>query len=369
MAKIARMLNNSEELKQLGLKPHTVEQWEDGKRSEDHKGDFEWWYFDSIMEDGTSVVVHVNTKQPETMQKDGSHPIVIITITTPDGTIYTDSIPYYDANQFSFSKDTCDVKVGPHYVHGDLTDYTIHVEPVNGIGADLKLHNLRKSWRPGSGHLKWGEGKGMLTWLFVVPRGDISGTITYGGKTLEVQGSGYHDHQWGHGAATFFNVNHWLWGRHNYEDYTILIFDMVASKKWNNQRFPIFCIQDENGDVVFESTQMNDKFHCEVLEEAFDEEIGRNFPHKIRYTAQNDNVKFTYELTNNLVIGRKDRYKEMPKPVRWVMDLLKVAPAYARYKADGVLTMEIDGQKIHREGEMIYEFAYFSRSYKEAMTV
>lgn len=209
----------------------------------------------------------------------------------------------------------------------------------------------------------------MLTWLFVVPRGDISGTITYGGKTLEVQGSGYHDHQWGHGAATFFNVNHWLWGRHNYEDYTILIFDMVASKKWNNERFPIFCIQDENGDVVFESTQMNDKFHCEVLEEAFDEEIGRNFPHKIRYTAQNDNVKFTYELTNTLVIGRKDRYKEMPKAVRLVMDLLKVAPAYARYKADGVLDMEIDGQKIQREGEMIYEFAYFSRSYKEAMTV
>lgn len=369
MVKIARMLNAPEELKQLGLKPPTVEQWEDGKRSEDHKGDFEWWYFDSIMDDGTSVVVHVNTKQPETMQKDGSHPIVIITITTPDGTIYTDSIPYYDANQFSFSKDTCDVKVGPHYIRGDLNDYSIHVEPVNGIGANLKLHNLRKSWRPGSGHLKWGEGKGMLTWLFVVPRGDISGTITYGGKTLEVQGSGYHDHQWGHGAATFFNVNHWLWGRHNYEDYTILIFDMVASKKWNNERFPIFCIQDENGDVVFESTQMNDKFHCEVLEEAFDEEIGRNFPHKIRYTAQNDNVKFTYELTNTLVIGRKDRYKEMPKAVRLVMDLLKVAPAYARYKADGVLDMEIDGQKIQREGEMIYEFAYFSRSYKEAMTV
>ena len=46
-----------------------------------------------------------------------------------------------------------------------------------------------------------------------------------------------------------------------------------------------------------------------------------------------------------------------------------MAPAYVRYKANGVLDMEIDGEKVHREEDMIYEFAYFSRSYKEAMTV
>ena len=363
--KKAWIQNSPDDYKTLGLKRNTVEMWEDGKRSADHKGDFEWWYFDSIMEDGTSVVVHFNTKQPDTMLKDGSHPVVIISITTTDGKIYHDSIPYKD--DFTFSNEKCEVKVGPHYLSGDLTDYTIHVEPVNGIGADLTLHNLRKAWRPGTGHLKWGDKKDLLTWLFVVPRGDIRGTITYNGQTREVSGSGYHDHQWGHGASTFFNVNHWLWGRQNYDDYTLLIFDMVASRKWGNQRFPIFCVEDENGNVIYESTEMNDGFHCEVLEETFDEEIGRNFPQKIRYTMSSEAVKLTYTLTNKLVIDRKDRYKEMPTPVRWIMDMLKVAPAYVRYKADGVLRMEIDGKTIEREGEMIYEFAYFSRSYKEAM--
>ncbi len=90
MVKQAHMLNTPADLKTLGLKPHTVEVWEDGKRSPAHKGDFEWWYFDSIMDDGTSVVVHFETKQPNTILKEGPYPVVIMTVTTPDGKIYTD---------------------------------------------------------------------------------------------------------------------------------------------------------------------------------------------------------------------------------------------------------------------------------------
>lgn len=368
MAKQAHMLNTPADLKNLGLKPHTVEVWEDGKRSPAHKGDFEWWYFDSIMDDGTSVVVHFETKQPNTILKEGPHPVVIMTVTTPDGKIYTDCISCKDGD-YSISEQGCDMRFGPHTLKGNLEKYFIHVEPVTGIGCDLELHNLRKSWRPGSGHLKWGDKNDMLTWLFVVPRGEISGTITYNGKTVSVQGEGYHDHQWGHGASTFFNVNHWLWGRQNYEDYTVLMFDLVSAKKWGNARFPIFCVQDKEGNVIFESSEMYSDFHCEILEETFDQEIGRNFPQKIRYTMGNDHVKIKYELTNKLVIDRKDRYKEMGGIAKAAMNLLKVAPAYVRYKANGVLDMEIDGEKIHREEDMIYEFAYFSRSYKEAMTV
>ncbi len=363
-----RLMNREQDYQMLHLKKNTVEPWEDGKRSPAHKGDFEWWYFDSIMDDGTSVVVHFETKQPNTILKEGPHPVVIITITTPDGKIYTDCIPCAE-NDYRISEDGCDLRFGPHTLSGDLQDYTIHVEPVTGLGCDLKLHNLRKSWRPGTGHLKWGDKEDLLTWLFVVPRGEIEGTITYNGQTVSVRGEGYHDHQWGHGASTFFNVNHWLWGRQNYEDYTILMFDLVAAKKWNNKRFPIFCIEDKEGNVVFDSSEMYPDFHCEILEETYDSEIGRNFPQKILYTMGNEHVKIHYELTNKLVIDRKDRYKEMGVIPKLAMNLLKVAPAYVRYKAYGVLDMEIDGKKIHRAEDMIYEFAYFSRSYKEAMTV
>lgn len=367
MKKTARLLNYAEEYKELGLIPHIVEKWEDGKRSPDRKGDFEWWYFDSIMDDGTSVVVHFNTKQPDTMLKDGSYPVVIIKITTPEGTIYHDSIPYTAAKS-RFSTKQCDVKVGPHSLRGDLTDYYIHVEPVHGVGADLRLHNQCKSWRPDTGYLRWGDKNDLLTWLFVVPRGEINGSIIYDGQTRQVHGGGYHDHQWGHGASTFFNVNHWLWGRQNYDDFTVLIFDMVASKKWRNQRFPIFCVQDKEGNVIFESTQINQYFHCEVLEEYYEKDIGRNFPKKIRYRMGNSRIKITYTLNNTLVIDRKDRAKEAGKVAQNAMKLINVGPAYVRYKADGVLEMEMDGKKIIREGNMIYEFAYFALSYKKEMT-
>src|SRR5659263_764204 len=64
------------ELEREGLKPE-VEVWEDGYRTRDHPEAFEWWYFDSQFEDGTTVVVDFTTKA-----KSPSTPPVTPNVTT-----------------------------------------------------------------------------------------------------------------------------------------------------------------------------------------------------------------------------------------------------------------------------------------------
>ena len=65
------------------------------------------------------------------------------------------------------------------------------------MGADLKLHSLAKPFRPGSSYIEFGAEGRNYTWLCVVSTGEVTGTLTIGGKEQPVHGYGYHDHQWG----------------------------------------------------------------------------------------------------------------------------------------------------------------------------
>ena len=48
--------------KQFGLKRNVIEPWEDGLRTQLDKAGYEWWYFDTHMDDGTQIVVVFYTK-------------------------------------------------------------------------------------------------------------------------------------------------------------------------------------------------------------------------------------------------------------------------------------------------------------------
>ncbi|MEI6874577.1 MAG: hydroxyneurosporene dehydrogenase, partial [Spirochaetota bacterium] len=57
------------------------------------------------------------------------------------------------------------------------------------------LHGRVAPWRPASGIVA--DGDSFFAWLAAVPEGEVSGSITVGGQTRAVRGSGYHDHNWG----------------------------------------------------------------------------------------------------------------------------------------------------------------------------
>jgi predicted secreted hydrolase len=254
MAK-ARLMDTTTDYQQLGVNPNQIELWEDGRRNSSARDHWEWWYFDAILDDGTTVVIQDFTKGIEAIKKNSDQPLASIKVTLSDGQSFEDHFNYDEKNS-SFSKKQCDVVIGPHTFKGDFKDYEIHIEPENGLGADLKLHCQAKPYRPGTAYWAFGDKEeNFYTWLCAAPKGEVSGTITINGETKNVHGSGYHDHQWG--SNVYMTLwNNWVWARQAFDDYSMLVFDMVASKKYNYQRFPVIFIQDQTANLFLKTQKM-----------------------------------------------------------------------------------------------------------------
>ena len=380
-----RLLNQPEDYKKLGVNQGPVEIWEDGRRDDDRSGAMEWWYFDAVLDDGTKVVVHFHTKQPATAKSKTPRPQSGLVITLPDGTVYSDE-PFCKPEEMRCAKEKCDVRFAENWVTGDLKHYDIHFENKNGIGADLKIDSLSSPWRPGSAYYDFGDGK-YYTWLCAVPKGRLSGTLTYEGKTRQVSGYAYHDHQW-LTITSMEDLNNWVWARQALgDDYSILNFDIVASKGYDFQRLPIFVVEDKDGNVIFECTDP-EKMECEVLDE-YRGHQGKDYPKVTHYKYYADGMTADYTLTANHQNYVMDVLSELPKQTEaklgkipgkiatpFITGMMKknfekkeIRPSYANYSATGhlVLTDENGKTIVDASSELIYEFVFMGLKCREYM--
>lgn len=360
----ARLLDQPEDYKRLGINPKKIEKWEDCRRNKnDGAGNWEWWYFDSILDDGSKVVIQFFTKAGmKKIKKAGDSPSVTIKITLPDGTEYNEEIDIKPQDCF-YGEEQCDVRLGKHTFIGDFKEYHIHVDTYHGVGADLVLKSLAKPYRPGTAYFSFGDEGEYYTWLCGVPKGEVSGTIIINGETKTVHGKGYHGHQWGN---QFYlpEWNHWVWARQSFEDYSVLVFDFVTSEKYGYQRFPIIFIQDKNGEIVFESKEGVD---CTVSGDYLDDQFsGKHYPSNIHYRFENDGKKVEYTLNKKDILEAKG-IKNLPLMARMLAKKLKMNVAYTRYAAYGELQFCTEDNRIERSGELIYEFMYPGESYEGHM--
>lgn len=358
----ARLLDRPEDYKKLGISMEKVEPWEDGKRTEAKRGYTEWWYFDAEMEDGTRIGLNYSTNSPSGEQEDGYHPFVYINIQQPDGQVIQDSIMFGN-DDISFGEGICDVRIGTHWAKGNLKNYEIHYDPVNGIGADLKMKSTSSPWRPGTAYFTFGNGDEndkFFTWLCAMPKDEVEGTITVNGETRSVKGQAYHDHQWG-STQHIFVWNHWLWARQHTEDFSILMFDFVARKEYGYKKFPVFCLQDKEGNIIFENTR---DVKYEVLEEYVQEASGKTNPKVSRYTFEHDGKKVQYTLSVDDELVFMDHYTSAPAPVKAAYDRLGVKPSYTRYNATGEVVLT-EGETVKKStGKLMYEFSYYANEYR-----
>jgi hypothetical protein len=55
--KLAVLASSPADYRRLGLSPTSIAAWEDGARTDDSAGTYEWWYFDAHLADGAKLVV------------------------------------------------------------------------------------------------------------------------------------------------------------------------------------------------------------------------------------------------------------------------------------------------------------------------
>src|ERR1700682_6765605 len=118
-----RLADRPADYKRLGIAPVEIAEFEDGQRIGTQKGRYEWWYFDAHLDDGATVVVVFYTK-PNVSPNGPLAPRLTINLTLPDGRRFE---KFYDttADQFTASKEGCDVRIGTNRFVGDLRRYRI----------------------------------------------------------------------------------------------------------------------------------------------------------------------------------------------------------------------------------------------------
>jgi hypothetical protein len=361
----ARIMDQPEDFKNLGINPDHVELWEEARRDTAEPRHNEVWYFDATMDDGTKFMAGFRPKDITKMSETVDSPNFNTIVTTPDGQPKADFQYFTTEDSYIGEDEGCDLKFGKSTVTGDFKSYDVHIEPVNGVGCHLHYEAQVDPFRQGTGIVSFGDNGEHYHTDLSVPKNKVTGTVYYDGENHEVTGFGYHDHQWMN-ANPMNLYHHWLWGRMYTDKYTIYIYDFVAREEYNFKRLPMFGLLDnETGKLVFE-TDGNVELTTTLEKQ---KETGRDFPKSSHYVFANKNgKKAIFDITWKQEIETRDMYAQANEQVQKQYDKLNIAPVYMRYYAIGGVHYIDPENNIDdtSKGDMIYEYAYLGKPDKRA---
>ncbi len=276
--------------------------WEDGQRVPIRPDTFEWWYFDTIMDDGSTCVVNFLTKA-DTGKIGPLTPSIQFNISRPDGT-YLQFLHSYPVDTYSASTDHCNVHIGPNWVHGTGHDYNLYAEG-DGMEADLTLSDLVPGWRFGPALTPEQATAQSLGWQPIIPSGTVRGTLTYDGQEHQVLGTCYHDHQWGHISpnSTSTPYDYWYWGRAHVDDYSTVFAEIVPKPGTNAELQRVFMLA--RGSRIL---TVNPKPLTVSAVQDRTASNGTRYPGHVELDWQSDNKSVRIRLTNPAIIANFGKY-------------------------------------------------------------
>ena len=208
--------------------PHLLPR-DDARRQTEQPGSFEWWYVDAHLSDGGTLVAAFYANG------------------LPDGTMrYTARLQVVDADgathggQFVTGPDDADisderpaVRIGKSRFEGDLDTYHVVVDEaqLGGVGVDLTIRRTCPSRVTPANPQSIVDGEHTFGWVCPVPRGDLTGSVTYGGRTAQVTGDAYHDHNWGT-TTMGATLHHWVWSRATIGPYTAVVSTVYPTQAY-----------------------------------------------------------------------------------------------------------------------------------------
>jgi hypothetical protein len=332
-----------------------VEPWEDGFRTRPDRGEFEWWYFDAHLKDGTTLVIVFLTKSILN-PKAPFEPQVTITVTRPVGEkIFR--VVKTTPEHFSSARDRCDVHIATCHIHGDLKKYNLHVEaPAEGheseIKIDLDFVGSVDAWRPGAGKNYYGKGmKSYFAWLAAIPFGNVRGKVLYKGKEKSVSGDGYHDHNWGNVALPTV-LSHWVWGRASVEGFNLIFVEMVSRRVYGSKKLPVFFLTKGRKLLVEDGRPLQLRQSNFIRHNS-----GRRYPQELNFQWQNEEGKIFLKLSEPEVIEATSLLTMLPG---WQQKLARLFanPYYFRFSSRLDLEVELGKIQTKVTGKALYELMF-----------
>jgi len=188
---------------------------------------FEWWYFDAIFNDNSSLagsfLINGYHSLPETIKAN------------VDFTIDANNKEKIEIQErFSHNKVLLSenmILIGKNKIERIQSDSILHLEKDN--------YELTLNFRKMLNGLSWGQngrviftrgGDRYLAWLVPQPRAEVSGILKMSKGAFNLKGNGYRDHTWGT-ISLKDNISHWHWGRMHLEELTLIFAEILFRNK------------------------------------------------------------------------------------------------------------------------------------------
>ena len=361
MSRIQHSIHPDDDLhyQKMGLKKGEVALWEDGSRVDGSKGHYEWWYYDSHYPDGTILVLFFYSKMP--IAVDGPiKPIATMELTLPDGRKFSEEV-YATLEESHYAKEQCDVKIGPCWCKGDLKHYDA-VFRGKTMSATLSLDGTIPAWRSQTGSIFFGDREEYyFAWLPAIPEGKAVADVTYdGGKTLHLEGSGYHDHNWGN-ISMLKLMHHWYWGRAKIGDYKVISSWITGGKKYGYKDFDVFMLA-KGGRIIGDNSNHTLKFKPEGR--YIDEHTGKPVYSKVIYeytTEEGEEYRIIYDRHGD--INKTCFVDVLPKPLSLLAKLVGFDGGYLRFEGEATVERLEKGEVVEKVSDpAVWELMYFGKS-------
>lgn len=345
----------------FGLNPSNIpEKWEDGIRTTGGKGTYEWWYFDAHLDDSSTVVIVFYTK-PFTAINKGLTPLVTIEITRPDGSKITKT-HYGEVDEFSASKDSCNTNIGSNYFRGNLKEYEIHFQD-DDLNLNAKIKRTTESWRPQTGQMYFND-KDYFAWVVPVPKGEVKLDYTYNNKSVQLNGSCYHDHNWGNKNMAQL-INHWYWSRAEIGPYSVIASEIIAEKKFGNSSIVVFNVSKDGKTLADDGNAVDVYYSYAPVGGKLNKDLSDNL--LFVYDSPDDDYRYEYYLYREKTITAVDLLKATVKS-KFKRGLARLLTGFdgAYFRMTGKAELRVfDKDKLigtYTSPKAVWELMYFGKA-------
>jgi hypothetical protein len=356
-APLAVIASEDADYERLGLARDAVAPWEDGARTDNRRGTYEWWYFDSHLDDGSSLVVVFMNKDLASPNAPLT-PTIRIDLDLADGRCFQKLITL-PRDSWQASTSGADVRIGENRFSGDLHTYRIQAT-AEEITVDITLVGQVRAWRPHTGYLLFGPRRDKeFAWLPSVPQGAVRATYRIGDEVHETTGIGYHDHNWGN-VSLLQIVHDWYWARGQAGPYSVIASLVTAHERYGYTELPIFMLA-RDGEVLADDSRL---VRFEALDTYADESTGKPVATATRYTYRGDDEErwiITFIRERDLASSRM--IDDLHGPKHLLAKLARFDGAYLRFSG----TLDIEHHRgsalVEKQSDQaIWELMYFGHA-------
>ena len=356
MIEKARLMDQSKDYAALGIskEPHFSE---DGMRTDGKRQSYEWWYNDAEFDNGVKLVCIFYTKKHFDVAGP-AYPLVDLEITYPTGESYSFSSFEGKGIVLNAKKETCDVRINDSYLRYENGAYHLHFE-AEGIVYDAIQESTLPMWRPNTGRWSYGDqDEHYFAWFVAQPSCTVKATLTLNGVTTNLRGTGYHDHNWGNISMDKL-MNHWYWGRAQVGDYTIIACDIIAEKKYNFKRFPVFLLA-KDGEIISDNQSITKIQRRETIQHPQTKKFMDN--HLIYHQDIAENEAFEIEFMREGDILCENLLNLVSPVKKGLAKMIGMNPTYIRSVGKVRVSQIKDGAKNVIESEGIWEQMFFGKN-------